>query len=134
MFEKSGASQLIGKGVVINLAYHSVLEYVVQYYWSTLCCIRKKYSLEYSSILQSTLLKYHTRYVLSNEVHNVHCCTGVQYCKTNYCTDVQYCTTDSPEYLVHWRVCVGFSNIPRSTTWMDIFVLQYTVPLSGHTP
>ena len=43
--------------------------------------------------------------VLYNEVHNVHCCTGVQYCKTNYCTDVQYCTTDSPEYLVHC-VCV----------------------------
>jgi hypothetical protein len=44
-----GPSQLIGKGVVINLAYHSVRCTVLLEY-----CIRRKYSLEYSSILQST--------------------------------------------------------------------------------
>jgi hypothetical protein len=98
-----GASQLIGKGVVINLAYHLCTLYSI----TGVHCTVFVRSTPWSTPVYSRVLYYSTRYVPYNEVHNVHCCTGVQYCKSKYCTDVQYCTTDSPEYLylVHC-VCV----------------------------
>ena len=47
--------------------------------------------------------------------------------------DGYICTTvySTPEWsysVTHKHTNKGFSNFPRSTTWMYIFVLQYTVP------
>ena len=102
-----------GRGNYFRI-YHSVRCTVLLEY-----CIRKKYS----SILQSTLLQYKVRY--NEPAHNVHCCTGLHYCATNYCTEVQYCKTDSPEYSVHC-VCVCLCVCVCVTEYDHSWVL-YTV-------
>ena len=75
--------------------------------------------------------EYSTRYVPYNEVHNVHCCTGVQYCKTNYCTDVQYLVLyNSGIVQLHTGTVVLYYVlfVPGTATWKQDIKYVYSHP------